>query len=236
MANSQQKTKMIQELQPGQMKALVAITTLSVPTKISKKFATKLKRKNYLANKLKSFWSTLLKEDGLLIDSVSSLFERTISLLIPACPVVTITKDSDSNFWDEVRTREEGRSTVTPYFDDDMWKYFKDKVVPATEEFESNIYRFKQVITHQQILDEGEAKNVKEIYEYSEAKSIIREAILNGEVDKIGTGVIAYFKIEGNDTLYRFDTWRRVDGRFDVYVEEVDLNFEYDAGSGVCFR
>ncbi len=219
----------------GQMKSLAAIAVTTIPTKLSKSLAEKLEKNNNLANRFKKFWQDIQKEDAGESDFTSELFEKTITLSISACAEMTISEASDTAFWETIRERERNRGAVALSFDGDMWKWFKGTTIPASTAFDAAIYRFKQSMTHSQILEEGEAQGVKRVYTYTEAKSLIREAILQGEVDAVGKAVIAYFKVAGNDTLYRFDAWRGGDGSLDVNVNEVDLGSKYDSGDGVCF-
>ncbi len=169
----------------------------------------------------------------------SDLFRRTVVLTVPKVPTeLTVSKQTLNEFWNPVREHETEKGNPTPSFDDDIWGWdaFKGKTMPAIpEDVSTTLYRFLKTLSHRQILDEGEAKKIKKIYNWREALHITREAILNNEVDIRGTAVITYFKVPGVDTLFRFSAFRFDDGQLGVDVVEVGLDSKYDAENGVCF-
>jgi len=174
---------------------------------------------------------------------VSELLRKTIMLTVPRHEKEFIVSEkSVMTFFKEVLDREKEKKKTEknpdPYIDNDMWGWdsFKGKTIPGmASELILAIYRFLKAITHSQILDEGEAKGIKHVGTYLEALATVKAAILAGEVDEKNTGVIAYFKVAGNDQLFRFLAWRFGDGQLSVNVHKVALSNEYDAGDGVCF-
>lgn len=159
--------------------------------------------------------------------------------------VVNVAKNSKSfkvneksvmNFLESVIKREKELKNPNPCIDNDLWSYFNDKLIPGfLKDFSSTIYRFIVDLTHKQILNESENLGIKKVYSYIEALSVICQAILNGEVDERGIGIISYFKVEGIDRLYRLNADRFGGGQLGVGVSEVDLDNEWDAGGGACF-
>lgn len=168
---------------------------------------------------------------------ISSLFQKTTAIIISKNPKdFTINKDSVMKFFQSVMAKEDEKGNPTSFIDNDIWNYFLNKTVPGVlRKFTTTVYRFLQNLTHEKILKEADSLGIKKIYSYLEALSIIRKAILLGEVDKKGTGIIVYFKIEGIDTLCRFDAYRGGGGRLRVGVGGVGLVSEWSAGSGACF-
>ncbi|MCX6753892.1 MAG: hypothetical protein NTV03_02460 [Candidatus Nomurabacteria bacterium] len=174
----------------------------------------------------------------LLVDGfVSKLFQKTNTIKVAKNPKsFTVKENSVRDFLKPVIKREKELKNPDPYVDNDLWNYFKDKTIPGfIEDLVSIIYRFLVNLTHGQILDEAENTGIKKVYTYLEGLSIIRQAILDGEVDKKGTGIFVYFKVEGIDTLFRFDAFRLGDGQLDVDVGGTRLGCEWRAGSGACF-
>jgi hypothetical protein len=167
---------------------------------------------------------------------ISKLFKRGTTLAVSACPAFTVTENNLADSFKEIREREEGKGNPEPWFDDDIYKWFKGITVPAiTAEFTSTIQRFTKTVIHEQVLDEAEKLSIKKIYTLLEAKMVIHQAILKGEVDVKGTAVIAYFKVDGNDTLYRFGAYRIVDDQLSFSVFKVNLDRKYFSGDGACF-
>lgn len=174
----------------------------------------------------------------LLVDGfVSKLFQKTNTINVAKNPKsFTVKENFVKDFLKSVIKREKELKNPDPYVDNDLWGYFKNKTIPGfTEDLVSTIYRFLVNLTHRQILDEAENTGIKKVYTYLEGLSIIRQAILDGEVDKKGTGIFVYFKVEGIDTLYRFNAFRYDDGQLYVDVSKANLGREWDAGRGACF-
>ena len=174
--------------------------------------------------------------DG-VIEFVSKLFQKTnIINVVKILEPFTIGKDSVINFLESVIEREKKLKNPEPYIYNDLWNYFNGKTISGfVEDITSTVYRLLVNLTHKQILEEAENTGIKKVYTYLEGISIIRQAILNGEVDKKGTGIVVYFKVEGIDTLYRFSAYRRGVGQLDVDVSRFDPGLEWDAGDGACF-
>jgi len=174
----------------------------------------------------------------LLVDGfVSKLFQKTNTIKVAKNPKsFTVKENSVRDFLKPVIKREKELKNPDPYIDNDLWNYFNGKTILGfTEDLISTIYRFLVNLTHKQILDEAETTGIKKVYTYLEGLSIIRQAILSGEVDKKGTGIIAYFRVEGIDSLYRFRASRDGDGQLDVNVRKVRPDGEWRAGRGACF-
>ncbi|MBP6908675.1 MAG: hypothetical protein KBB75_02535 [Candidatus Pacebacteria bacterium] len=166
---------------------------------------------------------------------VSSLFTRGTTLTVQPESALTISEENMNDSWKKIATREKEKGNPDPWFDEDIWKWFKGVTIPAiANEFTSTIQRFTQTLTHKQILDEAEKMAIKKVYTWLEAKRIIENAILAGEVETRGIGIIAYFKVEGNENFYRFLAWRHWDDRLKVGVCKVRSGKELDAGYGAC--
>lgn len=192
---------------------------------------------NTLLPNEKTFLQNVITQIENIGKYISELFKKTVSLFVAEHDMFEITAKRENELWKAIEKREDEKGNPTPWHDDDIAGWFTGKcIVGIVNGITSNIYRFTQKITNRQILEEGEKMGVKQIYTWLEARLLIQQAILNGEVDVKGTGVIVYFKIDGNDTLYRFVTWRYVGGQLGVYVSLVRLDGECDAGDGVCFR
>ncbi len=145
------------------------------------------------------------------------------------------TESSVKNFLKKVFEREAELGNPTPSIDGDIWGWFSGKVMPGFQKFITTVYRFIKNLTHRQILEEAERTEVKKIYTYLEALSVIREAILSGEVDEKGKGIIAYFQVEGINKQYRFDAYRHDHGQLNLNVLEVAQVSEWRAGACACF-
>ena len=199
--------------------------------------------------KLFHFFHNIKKEDLIgLIDGthqitkkaisgfVSELFQKTDAITVYPHPSFHVNKNSVMNFLEPVIAREKDLKNPDISFDNDIWNWFDGEIVNAIVlNLYVAVYRFIKNLTNRQILDEADRVRVKKVYSYLEALSIIREAILSGEVDKKGTGVIVYFNITGKDTLYRFDAFRGGGGRLIIDVHEVRLDGGWGAGRGACF-
>lgn len=199
--------------------------------------------------KLFHFFHNIKKEDlvGLLDGThqitkkavcgfVLEFFKKTDVINVNPHPFFEVSKNSVMNFLEPVIKREKDLKNPDISFEDDIWKWFDGKTVNAIAlNFYVAVYRFIKNLTHHQILDEAEKIGVKKVFSYLEALSILREAILSGEVDKKGTGIIIHFKIEGNDTLYRFSAFRDDYGELILRVGRVFPGREWDAGIGACF-
>jgi hypothetical protein len=174
----------------------------------------------------------------LIIDGfVSKVFKKTNIINIPKNSKSFIVRENSViNFLKPVLKREKELENPDPYIDNDLWKYFDGKTVPGIPvDLTSVIYRFLVNLNHGQILDEATRFGIMKFYTYLEGLSIIKKAILSGEVDKKGTGIIVFFKVEGIDTLYRFAAFRYDDGQLTVDVNKVYLGTEWNAGDGACF-
>ena len=166
----------------------------------------------------------------------SKLFQKTNTISISENPEpFTINGDAVMVFLGLIIEREAKLKNPDPSIDSDIWGYFKNKTVLGFKGFTTTVYRFLSNLNHRQILEEAENTGIKKIYTFLEGLSIIRKVILSGGVDKKGTGIIVYFKIEGNDTLCRFHAFRHDDGQLYVYVIRVNLDNEWYAGHGACF-
>ena len=206
---------------------------------------------------LKIGLENLLAQDGLtgveknklmqfisqLVDFVSSWFRKTTVLTIPQHKEDFVVSEDAvmgllATAWEREAERNKTEKNPDPWADPDMWKWdaFKGKTIPGMlKELILCVYRFLKTITHRQILQEGEEKNIKHVGTYLEALLTVVIAIMAGEVDQKNTGVIAYFKVDGNDQLFRFRAWRNDDGQLRVVVFEVVLDDKCGAESGVAF-
>ena len=166
----------------------------------------------------------------------SSLFTRGATLTVQPKGAFHIVEKNVNDSWKNIIAREKEKLNPYPWFDEDIWKCFNGVTIPAiTNEFTSTIQRFTQTLTHKQILEEAEKMSIKKVYTWLEAKQIIENAIFAGEIETRGIGIIAYFKVEGNENFDRLRAWRDDDGRLRVGVHEVGLVEEWIAGRGACF-
>ncbi len=167
---------------------------------------------------------------------ISNVFKKGITLTVQATETFTVSEKSLEGLWKNIIAREKDKKNPEPWFDDDILGWFDGKTMPSiTAESSSTIQRFTQTLTHAQILQEAENLSIKKIYSWLEAIKIIEQAVLMGEVDVKGLGVIVYFKIDGDDTVYRFYAGRSGGGRLSVSVNEYFPSFEWDAGDGASF-
>jgi hypothetical protein len=153
---------------------------------------------------------------------ISDLFKRTTKLVVAKHDSLKISKKNEKELWQVIEEREEKAGNVKPWHDNDIVEYFDGQLIPATDGVTATISRFTKTLTHTQILNEGDRLGIKKIHTWLEAYLLIRQAVLNNEVDVKGTGVIAYFKVKDNDTLYRFIAFRDVDGQLSVNVSKVN--------------
>ena len=168
---------------------------------------------------------------------VSDLFLKTNTITVAQNPKSFKVKESSvMDFLKPIFKREKELGNIDPLIDNDIWNYFNGKVIHGFEkDFTSTVYRFLKLLTHDKILTEAENTGIKKVYSFLEGLSIVREAILAGEVDKKGTGIIVYFKVDDIDTLYRFSAWRDGGGQLRISVFKVNLDNEGHAGNGACF-
>lgn len=166
----------------------------------------------------------------------SKLFQKTNTISISEnLKPFTVSGDAVMVFFGLILEREAKLKNPNPSIDSDIWGYFKNKTIPGFKSFTTTVYRFLSNLNHGQILQEAENTGIKKIYTFFEGLSIIQKAILSGEIDKRGTGIIVYFNVEGIGALYRFGAYRFDDGRLVVSVVKVYLDREWDANSGACF-
>ena len=187
--------------------------------------------------KEKFFYKTIvdfLKKGGKF---VSKIFRKTTVLSIKQdTKEFTVNESSVMEFLGSIIERERELKNPTPWIDNDIWNYFINKVIPGIiKDFTMTIYRFITSLTHKQILDEAEKMGIKKVYSFLEGLFIVREAVLSGEVDEKGKGIIVYFKVEGIDTSYRFVAWRFADGQLGLGVSGVASGRGDGAGYGACF-
>lgn len=167
---------------------------------------------------------------------ISNVFKKGTTLNVQTAETFTVSEKSLEGLWKNIIAREKEKSNPKPWIDSDILGWFDGKTMPAiANEFTSTIQRFTQTLTHEQILNEAEKLSVKKIYSWLEAIKIIEQAVLMGEVDVKGLGVIVYFKVDYNDTVYRFHAYRNDDGQLRVYVYGLDLGFKWNAGCGASF-
>lgn len=167
---------------------------------------------------------------------ISSLFKRGTTITIQPEAGITISESWVNDSWKTITTREKEKGNPDPWLDEDIWKWFKGNTIPAiTSQTTSVIWRFAETLTYKQILEEAEKLSIKKIYTYLEAKRLIEHAILSGEIDVKGKGVVAYFRVEGNGNFYRFSAWRFEDDQLKVGVSKVSPLGDLGAGFGAFF-
>ena len=165
----------------------------------------------------------------------SEFLEKTVTISVSLGEAFSVSKENIFNFWKPVFGREKEKGSTEFWIDQNTWRWFEGQTFSASGSFDFALYRFKNNILQGDILKEGELKNIKHIYTYSQALCIIREVILLGQLDVICNGVLCYFKIENNETLYRLKTWRDPVQQLKIDVREVLLDDERNKNGGVCF-
>lgn len=186
-----------------------------------------------------------LKKDDLigLLNGTHQIQEVSIPKVFKKTTVVNITKSpktfeiqekSVMNFLEPIIKREKELKNPTPIIDRDFWIYFNNCIsLGFVKDFSSTIYKFIVNLTHRQIIEEADNLGIKKVYSYLEALSVIRQAILNGEVDKKEARIIVFFK--KNDTLFRIRAHRDAVGCLNLRFDKVGLDDFFDAGDGACF-
>lgn len=168
-----------------------------------------------------------MKTSNLLIPD-STLIIQPVEDIIP-------TEKNIHDFFAYVIKKEEKKGNRGIYIDSNVYKLFREKELGFFKLFKVTIYRFKQKIDHESILKEAEKNNIKKIYSYVEALAIIREVLLQGEVDINDQGVNVYFASSQKYKLCRLRAFRDADGEIGINFNNVDLQFEFTPGNGVCF-
>ena len=169
---------------------------------------------------------------------ISTLFKRGTTLTIPPTEELIINEENIRKSLSKVIQREKDRGNkMDTWIDTNIWNWdaLKNVTMPKIlKSFTSTIHRFLQILSHQQIRDEADKLAVQKDWNISEAWNIIIAGILAGEVDAKRTGILADFKIEGNETIFHFYACRLDDGGLKVYVIKANLDSEWRAGDGVC--
>lgn len=131
----------------------------------------------------------------------SNILEKTSTLSIDFNSFL-INEDSVRNFFKPVVIREGEKKNPNLSISKNLWKYFQNELICINNgSFFVSIYRLLNAFSHEEILQESERKGIKKIYNYFEAISIIRTAILSGEVDDSrNMSVCVYFEAYG--TVY----------------------------------
>lgn len=111
------------------------------------------------------------------------------------------------------------------YYECNPWYDTLPQVIAETD-YKTEI--FPRAMTHREILD---TYNIVPYTSYVDAAVACISALKDLKNDYKGR--LVYFK--ENDVLYRFNAWRDGDGQLDVNVDEVNLDYKYDAEGGVVF-
>ena len=169
---------------------------------------------------------------------ISTLFKRgTILTIEPAEELVINEKNIRKSLAKVIQREKDRGNEIEVLIDNDIWNWdaLKNLTMPKIiKSFTSVIHRFTQTLSHQQIRDEADKFTLQKDWSIEKAWNIIIAGILAGEVDVKGTGIFAYFKIEGNDTLFRFYAYRGDGGKLRVDVHETNLDNGWHAGDGTC--
>lgn len=110
------------------------------------------------------------------------------------------------------------------YYEQNDWYNNCPDTLPSIPDTKVEI--FPRIMTHRKVLD---TYHIKPYGSYAEAATALVPLIAGLKYPSR----IVYF--EENGTLFRFHAWRNDDGQLRVFVRKVDLDFECDAGDGVCF-
>lgn len=131
--------------------------------------------------------------------------------------------------------KEEGG--VIDWRDPDLENWFGNEPVKTRKErISSYIYRFLTNLANRQIIAEAEQQNTYQCYDIVDAIKLVAQAIAKGEVNTRNSGIVIYLKNKYQDTFCRLGVCRLGVGELIVDVFKVDLDNEWDAASGACFR
>jgi hypothetical protein len=168
---------------------------------------------------------------------VPTLFTRGATLTVQPEGEFTISEKSVNESWKKIIVREKEKRNPPPWLDENIEKWFNGIIIPAIlNEFTFTIQWFTQTETHKQIIAKARAMQIKTVYTWLEAKRIIENVILAGEVETRGRGIVVYFVIEGNENFYYFDVWRSNNGQLRFSVNRVFFGKVFSMGDGACFR
>lgn len=167
----------------------------------------------------------------------SKLLEKTTILSIPANEGYDrrLTKEQIESFWQPVIAREVERGVpevdlqpglmrLAPYHET---KNIECAVYRYKESFERKVYHLSDVTK------EAYKKKIAHSYSFTEAKLIIREAILAGEVDIDNPFMSIRVNYKDNG-LYEWIWAHRKDGRLIVETNDGSIQFRLSAGGGIC--
>ncbi len=178
----------------------------------------------------------------------SDLLRKTTLLTIPKHQEsFIVTKEHIDELFKPVYERESTRGKILPHINcidipDKMGEsmlrnYFNGKVFAGfANDFTTTVYRAKSHIILPTFFEEVEIKQIKKLYDYLKALSIIREGILAGEVDKLGKHLRAHFDVEGEKGSFHVCAYRFGYANLDLEVtvsKSVMMNV-MNPGSGVC--
>jgi hypothetical protein len=162
---------------------------------------------------------------------VSEFFKKSSSLtLLPVEGEWNVARDVAKL----LPTKQEGGKL--DYRDSDIVNWFGNVTVSGRKEkVNSSLYRFKQNLTHQEIISHGEKLKVYKSFNIFDACELTGKLIDTGEVEAKNTGVVIYLQEKYNGNQCRLSVWRDDAGRLRVYAYCVNPDDEWDAGRGVLF-
>lgn len=187
---------------------------------------------NFFYNKVGNFF----KKDEQFF---SSMFAKKHSLKIAKSPdEFTICYESVRLFFKSANDRELERGKGKLFINGNVSCNFKDKTVPGIDEdFETFRYDLLKKVTLKELLKEAENVDIYRRYDWLQALSIIRAAILAGDLDKEESIAVVPFIIPYSNYTRRFLAVREYGGKLSVSedVLVVDKTMDEDGG-GVYFK
>lgn len=121
------------------------------------------------------------------------------------------------------------------WVDLDIESLFGDITFTDDKAVSGRVQLFNQVITHGDIIAEGEHLRVYQEYDIVQGLLLANELVKAGAIEKRGYGVLIYLKNRNHGDHYHLRVFRSDDGKLGVHVFEVILDFVWDAGNGILF-
>ena len=177
-----------------------------------------------------------------LANPPKTILKAVETFIVPASSDTIICKETLQELvtlvWEREKKKRGKTKNPEPVLENDVWEDpdFAGKLIKGTPYRQKMaVYIFLDDVYHSHILNAGERMLIKKVGTYLDAILTVLGAVMKGAVDKKDHGVIAYFKMEGNDQLYYFTAWRRGNGHLRIKKGKVDYDTGYQPGRGVCY-
>lgn len=131
-------------------------------------------------------------------------------------------------------TKEEGG--LFDYRDGDIVGWFGNVDFENAGAVSGRIQRFRNSITHRDIIAEGKNISIYREYDIVEALLLANELVKAGAIEERGKGIIIYLSNKKDGVSCRLGVWRCGDGGLGARVSRVGPDGEWGAGCGVLFR